>query len=147
MGNLMLSHWSISQHDFLYLRRFKRSLQSMCPKKVCCSCHVVDRLPFPARSGKIPRSKAERYLLGPIPLNSSVYDHVYTGYVPTYCCCDHGYVHLEAQLHPQCEPAFYGPHPGSPPELQGWGNGPPVRVVLHPGIESGSDAWRMRLIH
>ena len=37
---------------------------------------------------------------------------------------------------------FSGPHP----RLQGWGSGPPVRLVLHPGIESGSDAWRMRLI-
>ena len=25
----------------------------MCPKKACCSCHVVDRLGFPARSGQI----------------------------------------------------------------------------------------------
>ena len=42
---------------------------------------------------------------------------------------------------------FYGPHPSSSPQLQGWGSGPPVSLVLHPGIEPGSDAWGMRLIH
>ena len=40
-----------------------------------------------------------------------------------------------------------GPHPRSSPELQGWGSGPPVRLVLHPNIEPGSDAWGMRFTH
>ena len=32
------------------------------------------------------------------------------------------------------------------PSLQGWSSGPPVRLVLHPGIEHGSDAWGIRLM-
>ena len=31
--------------------------------------------------------------------------------------------------------------------LTGWGSGPPVCLVLHPGIEPGSDAWGMCLTH
>ena len=39
--------------------------------------------------------------LGPFHLIARYMTMFYTGYVPTYCCYDHGYAHLEAQLHPQ----------------------------------------------
>ena len=61
---------------------------------------------------------------------------------------------LEADFFPHWEPfdkqpgseRFHRSHPSSSPYLQGWGSGPPVRLVLHPGIEAGSDAWGMRFI-